>query len=318
MTRRYTIQTPRKHLAKQPENKLARRGSKILQGFACSCALALLIGCYKSPPPVKNLSEAHVKFEQLLKTDFSQNPVVIRLPNTLYIYVPVSFDILKTQASVADFFSLTRQEKKRQINFAETVFEEPGLFHISYDITEVNSYPKSPGYTSSYTDEFSSLHNNLLSALSRSFSDVVEGQGLMDFVTLMIVDIRNGIAIKNIFHFNDLKLVMAGSLPQDEYVLRYMTELLGSPKFIDNPTARGLNPEDITWREFIARQITYRINFKYGRSSFPPMENDVKEIIRIARETLRAYNFDDFRNVQMENLATKEVLLFDKSQLESF
>jgi hypothetical protein len=111
---------------------------------------------------------------------------------------------------------------------------------------------------------------------------------------------------------------MSATLPQDEYMLRYMTEMIGDEKFINNTNGGGLDFKEITWPEFIAKQITYRINFKYSRSDFPPVESDTKEILSIVNDTVSAYDFTDFDKVRLENLADGTAMLFDKKQLETF
>ena len=275
-----------------------------------------LSGCYKPALPVTQLTDAHKKFEQTCREEFWIRPALTALPNTLYIYIPVDFDILRTQAS-QQMLVKTDPTTKRQINFLETSFADKTIT-IRYDITEVMSYPKSLGYSSTYTEEFSKVHNNILTALSRSFGDLAEDQKPMDFVVLTIVDVRNGIGIENVFGFNDLQTAMTGLLPQDEYARRYISEMIGDQNLIDNRTGRGRPREDLTWPEFLGRQMTYRINFKYSRSAFPPADSDVNEIMRIVHETLAAYDYTDVQTITLEDLAKDETSRFDFSQLKTF
>lgn len=283
----------------------------------CLCVLVSLVGCYKSPLPITELSEAHEKFEQICEEDYNLKPVIQHFPNTMYVYVPIHFDLLKTNATKVDPFENPQSDIKRQINFIETTFSNE-QFSIQYDISNINIYPKILGYGSAYTDRFSALHNNLLSSLSRAYGDLDDDQIPMNFIIIMIIDVRNGIGIKSTFYFKDLQMVMTQALPQGEYAKRYMTEMVGDENFVDNALAKNLDFHDITWPEFIAKQITYRINFKYGRSSFPPSESDTKEILSIVYDATRAYDFEDFEKVKLKNLADENVLLFDKEQLETF
>jgi len=283
--------------------------------FSVLCSF-FLFGCYKPTPPITQLTDAHKKFEQTCREDFLITPVITSLPDTLYIYIPVRFDILRTKAS-QQMLVKTDPSLKRQVNFVETDFADQEIA-VRYDITEVMTYPKSLGYSSTYTEEFSRLHNNVLGALSRSFGDLDEDQRPMDFVVLSIVDVRNGIGIKNTFHFMDLKKAMAQALPQDEYARRYLSEMIGDQNLIGNTTGRGLERTDLTWPEFLAKQITYRINFKYNRSAFPPTDSDVNEIMRIVHDTLSAYDYTDVSTITLKDLASGETYRFDYSQLETF
>lgn len=291
-----------------------------LCALRCACFFLIIFACascYKSPPPVTELSEAHIKFEQLCEEDYNINTVTEHFPNTLYVYVPVHFDLLKTRAARPDPFAKPQAGQKRQVNLAETAFENE-QFHIQYDISTVNTYPKILGYGSAYTDQFSALHNNLLSALMRAYGDLDKAQTPMDFVVVLIIDVRNGIGIKNVFHFKDLQMAMTQALPQDEYVKRYMTEMTGNEKYINNTTAHQLDFHDMTWPEFIAEQITYRIKFKYERSGFPPEGNDVDEILKIIHAAISAYDFEGFENIELNDLANEETYLFDRNKLKTF
>jgi hypothetical protein len=289
----------------------------LLRASLCLYAFLSFIGCYKPPAPITNLQDAQLKLEQLLIDDFSIHPVITPITNTLVIYIPVDFDLLKTQAARTQKETISGSSQKRQINFLDAAFNELRIT-INYDIAVVNSYPKPLGYTSAYTDDFSRIHNGILSAISRSYSDFEVDQNPPDFVKMLIVDTKNGIGIKNVFHLKDLLNVMTGALPQEEYIKRYITEMFGDVNLISNKTGRGLHLQNITWPEFIAKQITYRINFKYTRSSFPPAGSDADEIMAIINDTIIAYDFDDFETIELKDLASGETFLFNKEQLKTF
>lgn len=259
------------------------------------------IGCHKNPPPVTELNDAHEKLNQLLINESSINPVIKTFPNTLILYVPVDFELFETRAARTDTMSETKPSQKRQINFLETSFEGKTI-NIQYDIALVNSYPKFLGYTSAYTDAFSRLHNKILFAISRSYSDLENDRHPPDFFQMLIVDIKNGVGIKNIFYLKDLLRVMTNTLPQEEYIKRYITEMIGDTKLINNTTGRGLDVEEITWPEFIAKQITHRINFKYTRSSFPPTKSNEDEILAAVQAAIQAYDFKDVKGIELTDL----------------
>lgn len=286
--------------------------------FLVSCVLCLvsLIGCCKPPAPITELSEAHKKFLQTCEEELSINVKTTLFPNTMYIYIPVDFDLLNTKASMPNPFKISTPSKKRQLNFVDTNIIDEKI-QIEYDITPLTNYPKDLGYQSSYNERFSSIHNNVLQILNQSYGNLEDDQKPMDFIALFIVDIRNGIAIANTFYLKDLQMVMAQALPQDEYVKRYISDITGSQQFVDNPTGRGLKFHDITWPEFIAKQITYRINFKYTRSSFPPEKNDSEEILSIIRDAVLAYDFKEFDSIKLKNLADNDIQAFDPQSLEN-
>ncbi len=283
----------------------------------CLCVLMSAYGCYKSPEPVTELTQAHQKLKQLLSEEYNINAVVEYFPNTLYVYVPTDFDIWKMRSSKPDPFINPKSGPTRIINFVETTLKDSQI-NIQYDIATVNMYPKQLGYKTLFSEEFYKIHSNLLSALSRAYSDLDVDQKPIDFVVVMIVDITNGVGLKGLYNLKDIQMVMANSLSQDEYVRRSMSDMIGDENFIENWKGKNLNLYDITWPEFISKQIAYRINFKYGRSDFPPTDSDVNEIMAIINDTVNAYNFDDFETIELNDLASGETFLFNKEQLKTF
>lgn len=289
---------------------------------------AALCGCVRPPAAVTDRKAAYQKFRDICDEELQSAqlrpdgrpivPALFPLEDTLYIYVPISFDLLAMKADTQPQPpSPANAEKKRQLNFFETTFANQTIT-IHFDISLTPQYQKSPGYVSSYSDEFSKLHNSLLTAIDRSFGDLNEDQPPPVFVVLYIVHVHDGVGVKNTFHYSDLKQYLQQTLPQEEYVKRYMTEMIGDRQFIENATGRNLNFRNITWPEFIAQQITYRANFKYTRSSFPPTDSDINEILAIVNDTVHAYDFGDFEAVRLKNLATGETSLIKKDQLETF
>jgi len=244
---------------------------------------------------------------------------VVPFPDTLYVYVPVEFNLMVTRAAAANPFAASKPSPMRQVNFVETNLTN-GTIDVRYDITPVTQYPRAVGYQSAYSDEAASLQSGLLQALTRAYGDLDDGEPAMDFVVLMIADIHNGLAIKNLFCFADLRKAMAQALPNDEYAKRYISDLIGDQDLIQNTDGHGLNFTVITWPEFMARQITYRINFKYTRSSFPPAQTDEQEILQIIRDTLSAYEFDGKDTIQeitLKNLAGDFTTIFTRKDLDA-
>ncbi|HSV43110.1 MAG TPA: hypothetical protein VLJ10_01020 [Candidatus Bathyarchaeia archaeon] len=283
------------------------------------CVLTVLFGCYQGTPPVTRLTEAHKKFQTLCKEDLGLATVITPLQNTLYVYVPVEFDIFKIQASKPGMTLGSNPTEKRVINFLETAITD-NILNITYDISTSKIYPKTLGYGSSYSEQFSQLHSNLLSALFRSFSEVETPDQPMDFIVILIIDTRNGVGVKYVLYFQDLKQAMSGSTPmaQSEYVNRIMTEMIGEQLFVDNKTGRGLDYHDWSWPEFIAQQITYRINFKYQRSDFPPTDSNLREIMRVVGTVLGIYDFRQADTFQLNDLGKGETYQFNIDQLATF
>ena len=74
----------------------------------------------------------------------------------------------------------------------------------------------------------------------------------------------------------------------------------------------------MTWGEFIAKQIIYRIQYKYTRSDHKPSDDTKFEILKAANASINAYNFDQFSSIILHDLATDSEDTIVKSQLKDF
>ncbi|MFP4473834.1 MAG: hypothetical protein ACLFPX_08250 [Candidatus Omnitrophota bacterium] len=278
-------------------------------------------GCGTPPPPVKDVGAGHEKLHRLL-TEEMDIPAVIRpLERTLYVYVPVEHDIFQYRAARKPAEAPPEEgTPKQQLNFVEVVFRD-GQFVIDYDISPIREYPKSLGYSSGYTDEFSRLNSSLSSAVYRSYNDLNTEEDPestpVKFVRITIADTRHGIGVSSLFHYQDLKKVMTQALGQGEYYQRYITDIVGDVGLIEDETGRSLDYSDLTWTDFLTRQIKHRITFKYTRSSFPPSEDPVKTLTAAAAASISAYGFTAFEGVVLNDLAEDETTEIGRDEILS-
>ena len=153
-----------------------------------------------------------------------------------------------------------------------------------------------------------------MTAVYRSYGEAPDAP---DFFNIVLADIGKGIEMRLLFYFPDLKKVMSPSqdIPQEEFILRYITDFSGDKEIIGDKAGRHLSFKETTWPEFLSRQVENRINFKYGRSSFPPGDEAQKEVLSAVSETLRVYDFQDFESVMLVDLVTEETKQIDKNNL---
>ncbi len=108
------------------------------------------------------------------------------------------------------------------------------------------------------------------------------------------------------------------SIPHEEYTKRYLTEIRGSTSIVDDVSGEHLDYRRITMEEFLGKQLANRINFKYGRSDFPPSEDTVSEILNIVSTTVRLYEFEAFENIVLKDLDTDEQKTLSRSELTNY
>jgi hypothetical protein len=311
-------------------------------------SLATMTSCEKvvSPPAVTSRPEAGAKFQKIMKNEFNYSVVLKDMDHTVWIYVPLQEPVLEYKAKNegANPTAAPQSQEKIAIRFLKVDFKD-NVFKIDYDIAPVKQYTApDPGYATVLPEVFQRKQQNILSSVGRSYLDleVVPGDVKYDdpqkqatheqlveayvktgkapeFFVIVFADIERGIKIVNTTHFRDLEkaLSLNPSIAQEEYTKRYISEILGDPTLIGDKTGEHLQYSDIALPDFLAKQIQYRINLKYGQSSFAPNEDAVKEILRTVAETTQAYEFPNF-TVQLHDLNTDKLIAFEPSQLKMF
>ena len=91
----------------------------------------------------------------------------------------------------------------------------------------------------------------------------------------------------------------------------------GYEAIIDDKTGAYLDTYDLSWGEFLARQMLHRINFKYTQSSTPPSPMTLSQLTEIAAETVQGYDFQDFTAVRFTDLETGKKRSFDQAYLNT-
>ena len=83
-------------------------------------------------------------------------------------------------------------------------------------------------------------------------------------------------------------------------------------------TGAALVMTDVSWTDFLAKQMETRIKFKFTQSDFPPKSDPDKAIVAIVANTLRFYPFKDYQGLYLYDLRGKHDMLFNKKQLKTF
>lgn len=264
--------------------------------------IVLSLSCSSNPQKQITINEAHKKFLSICKNEINIDVISQFVGDTFWIYAPIKDNILQTSASREGSMSSDQYKEVPSINYADTQFKDH-VFIVQYDIDLKRNYPKSYGYTSSYSSKYQALQQGLLAALNRSFSETDDDSALR-FVILVIADITTGIEVESILYFEDIKhgLSLTQDLAQDEFMKRYVAELRGNKNIIGDLDGKHLTYYQMTMPGFLARQITNRINFKYQRSSHPPSLNTLEELTKLLIETFDAYDYQEYSEVRLQDL----------------
>jgi len=268
------------------------------------------LGC-SQPKPVKTipLTEAHQKFLQLCKDEYHLDLKLIPFENTVWIYLPLDKTFMELKANPDGPKTSDVPKETRQINFLDGKFEDQ-TFKITYDISTGRSYSKEYGYGNTYSEEYQNKQRDILTAIQRVYTQTdttnqkpPAQDKVPDFFIIVAADIADGIETQMIVNSQDLKRVLTDAFFQEEYVKRAIMDYpTGGKDIIGDREGKHLRPYDLSWGEFLAKQIVHRIRTKYERSAFPPIDEDKMEILKIVKEAVNAYTFTDYTNVELKDL----------------
>jgi hypothetical protein len=316
-------------------------------------SILLLISLSRcAPAPVKGvpLTSAQEKLQTILRGEHKIETVLKAFDNTLWIYVPLERNFFQTKASEKNDQGDPKQATESpSIYFLDGKFAE-NKFVIEYDIGKSRKYTQDYGYDSTYTEEYNTTLRQIFQTITRAygsaqvnpdnpleFFESIPGDVEMDtshqklvqsyakttrvptFFVIVLADIKSGIEARALITFADLRRAMQDTAFYEEYTRRSVFETPGgNPQIIDDREGKYINYHDISWGEFLTRQIIYRINFKYSRSSLPPSDNPKLEILKVGAETVNGYQFNDFSGIELRDLYTSESLLVGKDRLKEY
>lgn len=278
--------------------------------------LISILGCSQKPvnEPL-TLSDPHNKLVTMCKDEHDIDIVVTPFDNTVWIYLPLEKDLFSMKADPKGPSNSGESAVKPTVKFLDGQYRN-GDFHLTYDIAPSKGYAKSYGYTSEFSEEYRNKQRNILTAIYRTFSEVDDPPA---FFVIVIADILNGLESRTIIHFADLKRAYTDPSFHEEYAKRIISEQpTGNVGVLGDQTGASIDYHDITWPQFLSKQMVFRVNFKYQRSAFPPSDNTQMELLNIAADTIAAYDFEDFTSIQLQDLDNDVTFSTTKEDLAGY
>ncbi len=304
--------------------------------------IILLVGCEKPRPPITTLTAAQEYFLKICREELKYDVTVIPQGRTMWVYVPLRDGIVDFRAAPKNQAPKASMMESWSLSFLEAVFDHPTkTFLVSYDLEKTRKYDQKMTYQNKYADEYSKKQRDILTALTRAYFDVgqvsaslaVENDVVQkmknnphspvskdpppEFFVMVFADTKNGVAIKAINYFEDMKMALSNppAITNEEYGKRYVFEMFGDEKMVGDKTGTNLKIEEVTLPDFLAKQIENRIKYQFMQSGFPPTGETRDEIWNIIAETCRLYQFKDFEKIKLIDLKTQQESIYDKSQL---
>jgi hypothetical protein len=195
-----------------------------------------------------------------------------------------------------------------------------------------------------FDEEMSEKLRNILTTIGRV---LISSNNTPDFFALLVSDINIGIDYIIIGSTIDIKKSYASFIPWTEANRRYVMQFRLSPEAIGDKTGEHLRATDISLPNFLAMQIGQRIalliqqdtfskyfkikkidgKFNDGIFSFdydieqiatPIKPIDLKkEMLKTIAYCIRTYDFQDFSDVEINDLAMNDKSIFSKAAIWS-
>ena len=261
--------------------------------------LTVLWGCSKTTPPTLNPSEADQKFLKIMKKESPTiAPILKTIGQTLWIYIPRKRGLLMYKAKEHAGTEETKKQRNLSLEYVDGRADDKNFF-VEYDIFPRKKTSKDNGLTSGSTKGFIEDYQRVFSVISRVYFNA---QTPPRFIVVVFADIISGIEIIDTSYLEDYKRYQTSALPYEEYMLREQSETKGNPTIVNDAAGDHINYHDLSWGDFLIKQIVKRIEFKYQQSDFEPTEDTQGEILKIVKQTFDAYHFEDFNTVELRDL----------------
>ncbi len=283
--------------------------SPVKCGLLLNAFLLLLChisGCSYSTAPTYLKEDIPQAIQDISKKEYAIDLRVKLVNQTIWIYLPVE-NIFEKADKPEKYF------EKFVIDHNGSEFKE-GMLKIDYSISAIADSEKNQEFK--YNKAVSEKMNNVLNVTRRVlFSmDRLKSQE-PEFICFIVADIKDGVELRELFYYLDLKKVSYNYISLDEYQHRTIQDINFLPEIIGDTAGAYVNYTDITLEDFISRQIQHRIKLKFQKPEVDKNADIDKEIIKITAFTLKTYGIKNFNEVKLNNLATNKTVSLNEAAI---
>jgi hypothetical protein len=277
----------------------------------CSLIITLFLssfGCSSSTKPTFQKENIEQAITDICRKEYNIKVKVTLLGSTLWIYFPTEDIVERTD----------KPEKSTSIFLTELTQIEPlgNNFKIDYLIKAIPPKEETQEYKSN--KKVGEKINKIWSVLRRVvFSTDRVNQKEPQFYCVVSADIKNGFEIEELAYYLDLKKFSYGLMSVTEYQHRSIQEIKINQAIIGDEEGTHLILKDITMDDFIAAQIKYRMKLRFQKPEATKNMDIDKEVLKIAVYTIKAYNYRNFEELEINNLFIKNKVILNKTAVLS-
>ncbi|MDD2752377.1 MAG: hypothetical protein PHN59_04530 [Candidatus Omnitrophica bacterium] len=272
----------------------------------------LIFGCSSSTTPTYLKEDIPQAIQDICKKEYKIDVIVKQIGTTLWIYMPVEQLLEKSPQKFTEKFSILSDD----VQYKEKVFE------VTYHIKPHPDKEKTNEYK--YSKEILDKVNDIWMVIRRVIFSTETSDKAPQFFYLVVADIRNtfdmfgqkfGLQIEQLTYYPDFKKVFYGLISITEYQHRSIQESDKFPaeEILGDTQGNHLKYRQISMAEFLTKQIKQRLELKFEKPEVGRNIDIDKEIENLASYTLKIYNFTDFNEVELHNLATKNRVILNRA-----
>lgn len=273
--------------------QFSRNSAKTALSLFLACIF--LTSCTSSTEPTFLRENIEESIHSIAKQEYGIDTTVKLVGKTLWIYVPVEDLLVKMDKpeKYTEKFDLINND----VDFQDRVFR------LDYAVKAIPEKEKIQEYK--YDKKVLEKLTNVWKVLRRvMFSLKTSDKRNPQFFCMVIADIKNGVEMKEVFYYTDLKKVSYSYISWGEYQHRAINDTAVMASIIGDKEGAHLNYKNITMDDFIVQQIQHRIKLKFQKPEVSKNANIDKEIAKIVATTVKIYGLKDFDTVELDNLLT--------------
>ena len=264
----------------------------------------LLSGCSSSTCPSFQKQDIEKAIQNICIKEYNMYVRAKLVGHTLWVYLPLEDMLVKSDKpeKYIDRFEIG-------LNKASLLEDD---FKVDYAIKEIPEQEKFQDYK--YNKDVPDKINNVLRVIIRVlFSMERSAQSEPAIFCIVTADIKNGFETKEVFFLQDLKKVYYQFISRTEYQHRTIDQTEMSADIIGDRIGKHLNYKDISFEEFLTMQTEHRIKLKFQKPEVGKNADIDKEILKASSLTLNAYNFKEFKDLELYNALTKRRVILNKA-----